>query len=114
MYVRARIDYFEQEEQYQVKRLFGATTVGRAIIYNNNLRVENSCRLSNPLDSSRHATYIFRLYVYMRAYIYVYARMRVSIIYTHLFCTRDRVCVCTYTGTLEIGARSRIEDERPC
>ena len=50
----------------------------------------------------------------MRAYIYVYARMRVSIIYTHLFCTRDRVCVCTYTGTLEIGARSRIEDERPC
>lgn len=54
VHVRARIDCFEQEELYHVKRLFRETTVGRAIIYNNNLRVENSSRLSDPLI--RHDT----------------------------------------------------------
>lgn len=71
VYVRARIDYFEQEEQYQVKRLFRATTVGRAIIYDNNLRVENSSRLSNPLI--RHDTRrIYFAYTYTCAHISTY------------------------------------------
>lgn len=113
MHVRARIDRFEQEEQHQVKRLFRATTVGRALIYNDNLRVENSSRLSNPLI--RHDTRrIYFTYTYTYAHICTRICTHECIDNLYAFILYARSCVCTYTGTLEIGARSRIEDERPC